>query len=239
MSNKLLYKRILLKISGESLQGKSGFGYDADAVESVVTRIKEALDAGAEIALVVGAGNVWRGAAGAKRGMDRVSADHMGMLATVMNALCLKDAFEANGVKSQVHSSVNMPPFAPGFDREKAMNGLSSGELIIFAGGTGLPFFTTDTTAAMRALQVDCQAVMKATKVNGVYTADPFKDPSAKKFDKLSFDEALAGQFAVMDSAAFSLCRDNQLHIIVFDFNEPGALIKILSGDHSVGTIIS
>lgn len=237
--SKLLYKRILLKISGESLKGTNGQGYDPAAVESVVARIQEAMASGVEIALVVGAGNLWRGMAGAKQGMDRVTADHMGMLATVMNALCLKDAFSSAGVKVQVHSSVDMPPFARLFDREKAMEALSRGELVIFAGGTGLPFFTTDTTAVMRALQIQCQAVMKATKVNGIYTADPMKDPTAVKFDRLSFAEAVSGHFAVMDSAAFSLCSDNQLHIVVFNFSEPGALAKVLCGDVSVGTIVS
>ena len=235
---KLLYKRILLKISGEALKGKQEHGYDPEAVAQVVARIKEALDLGVEIALVVGAGNIWRGLAGSKSGMDRVTADHMGMLATAMNALCLKDAFTAAGVPCSVHSAVAMEPFAKKFDRERALAELSAGKLVIFACGTGSPYFTTDTTAALRALEIKAQAVMKATKVNGIYTADPVKDPSAKKFDKLTFREAVEGRFGVMDSAAFTLCADNNLHIIVFNFSEPGALGKVLSGDYSVGTVV-
>ena len=237
--SKLLYQRVLLKISGEALKGQQEHGYDQDAVASVVARIKEALDLGVQIALVVGAGNIWRGLAGSKGGMDRVTADHMGMLATVMNALCLKDAFLQAGVKCHVHSSVAMTPFAGQFNREQALDQLSRGELVIFAGGTGSPYFTTDTTAALRALETKCQAVMKATKVNGIYTADPMKDKTAVKFDKLTFKEAISGSFAVMDSAAFSLCSDNHLHIIVFNFSEKGALCKVLSGDYSVGTVVS
>lgn len=240
MSGTLLYKRILLKISGESLQGAGErHGYSRESIDSVVARVREALDLGVQIALVVGAGNLWRGVAGAKGGMDRVTADHMGMLATVMNALCLKDAFTAADVRVQVHCSVDMRPFAAKFDRDQAMKALSDGELVIFAGGTGSPYFTTDTTASLRALETRCEAVMKATKVNGIYTADPVKHPEAVKFDRLSFSEALAGRYGVMDSAAFSLCADNGLHIIVFNFSEPGALVKILSGDCSVGTVVS
>ncbi len=238
-AQKLLYKRVLLKISGESLKGDQEHGYSQDAVKSVVRRIREALDMGVEIALVVGAGNIWRGIKGAGDGMDRVTADYMGMLATVMNALCLKDAFTREGVPVAVHCSVDMRPFAEKFDRDAALRQLAEGKLVIFAGGTGSPYFTTDTTAVLRALEIQCQAVMKATKVNGIYTADPMKDPSAEKLEHLSFDEAVQGQFKVMDSAAFSLCRDNSLDIIVFNFSEPGALAKVLCGDYSVGTIVS
>ena len=164
-AKKLLYKRILLKISGEALKGKQEHGYDSDAVAQVVVRVKEAMKLGVEIALVVGAGNIWRGLAGSKSGMDRVTADHMGMLATAMNALCLKDAFRAAGVPCSVHSAVGMEPFAKKFDREQALAELSAGKLVIFACGTGSPYFTTDTTAALRALEIQAQAVMKATKV--------------------------------------------------------------------------
>ena len=225
---KLLYKRILLKISGEALKGNQEHGYNAEAVASIVARIREAMELGVEIALVVGAGNIWRGLAGAKGGMDRVTADHMGMLATVMNALCLKDAFTAAGVPCAVHCAVDM----------QALTELSKGKLIIFAGGTGSPYFTTDTTAALRALEIKADAVVKATKVNGIYTADPVKDPSARKFDTLTFQEAIAGHYGVMDAAAFALCSDNGLHIIVCNFSEQGALGKVLTGDYSVGTIV-
>ena len=236
---KLLYKRILLKISGESLKGNQEHGYCSEAVSQVVARIREALEMGVEIGLVVGAGNIWRGLAGSKNGMDRVTADHMGMLATAMNALCLKDAFRAAGVPCSVHSAVGMEPFAKKFDREQALAELSAGKLVIFACGTGSPYFTTDTTAALRALEIQAQAVMKATKVNGIYTADPVKNPDAKKFETLTFQEAIEGRYGVMDSAAFTLCADNHLHIVVFNFSEPGALVKILTGDFSVGTIVS
>ena len=236
---KLLYKRILLKISGEALKGKKEHGYDSEAIAQIVARIREALDLGVEIALVVGAGNLWRGLAGSQTGMDRVTADHMGMLATAMNALCLKDAFTAAGVSCAVHSAVAMEPFAGKFDRERALTELASGKLVIFACGTGSPYFTTDTTAALRALEIKAQAVMKATKVNGIYTADPVKDPTAEKLEKLTFREAVEGHYGVMDSAAFTLCADNGLAIIVFNFSEPGALVKILGGDYSVGTVVS
>ncbi len=239
MAQQILFKRVLLKISGESLKGKQEHGYDRNAVRSVVARIEEARRMGVEIALVVGAGNIWRGLAGAGDGMNRVTADHMGMLATTMNALCLKDAFAAIGVKANVHCSVDMQPFAKKFDLDAADEQLKNGELVIFAGGTGAPYFTTDTTAALRALETKCNAVMKATKVNGIYTADPMKDPSAKKFDTLTFADAISGRFKVMDSAAFSLCADNNLAIIVFNFDEEGALAKVLCGDYSVGTVVS
>ncbi|MBR2435392.1 MAG: UMP kinase [Lentisphaeria bacterium] len=235
----LKYKRILLKISGESLQGPQGHGYDAPTVDSVAERIAEARESGVQIALVIGAGNIWRGLAGAGNGMDRVTADHMGMLATVMNALCLKDAFTRKGIPAHVHASADLRPFAPRFERDEALKQLENGDIVLFAGGTGAPFFTTDTTAALRALETNCQAVVKATKVNGIYTADPMKDPAAQKFDTLSFQQAVEGRYKIMDSAAFSLCMDNDLHIIVCKFTEPGALTKILAGDCSVGTVVS
>ncbi len=235
--SELTYKRILLKISGESLQGANGHGYDAGAVRSVVERIAEVKKTGVQIALVVGGGNIWRGAAANE--MDRVTADHMGMLATVMNALRLKDGFRQAGIKAHVHASADLRPFAERFDRDAALEQLDRGELVIFGGGAGAPFFTTDTTAALRALEVNCQAVVKATKVNGIYTADPMKDPSAKKFDTLTFRQTVEGRYKIMDSAAFSLCMDNSLHIIVCNFSEPGALVKILHGDYSVGTVVS
>ncbi len=236
---KLAYKRVLLKISGESLSGAGGHGYSSDEVASIVARISEAVKAGAEIALVVGAGNLWRGLAGAKGGMDRVSADYMGMLATIMNALCLRDAFRSSGLACEVHSAVPVPPFVKQFDRDAACKELSAGGLVVFAGGTGSPFFTTDTTAALRALETGCGALLKATKVNGVYTADPMKDKSATRYETISYQEALSKRLGVMDAAAFSLCADNKLPIIVFNFSEPGALLKALRGDFSAGTLVS
>ena len=239
MNQKFRFNRVLLKISGEALKGAQDHGYDAEAVRKVVRQVKKIMDQGVEVALVVGAGNIWRGVMGRSGGMDRVNADYMGMLATVMNALCLRDFFTAAGIPAVVQSAIKMEPIASGINRDAAVKALESGQLVIFAGGTGSPFFTTDTTAVLRALETDCDAVLKATKVDGVYTADPVKDPSAQRFAELSFDEALARQLKVMDSTAFSMCRDNDLPIIVFNFGEDGSFERILAGDTSAGTIVS
>lgn len=239
MNQKFRFNRVLLKISGEALKGAQDHGYDAEAVRKVVRQVKKIMDQGVEVALVVGAGNIWRGVMGRSGGMDRVNADYMGMLATVMNALCLRDFFTAAGIPAVVQSAIKMEPIASGINRDAAVKALESGQLVIFAGGTGSPFFTTDTTAVLRALETDCDAVFKATKVDGVYTADPVKDPSAQRFAELSFDEALARQLKVMDSTAFSMCRDNDLPIIVFNFGEEGSFERILAGDTSAGTIVS
>ena len=239
MNQKFRFKRVLLKISDEALKGAQDHGYDAEAVRKVVRQVKKIMDQGVEVALVVGAGNIWRGVMGRSGGMDRVNADYMGMLATVMNALCLRDFFTAAGIPAVVQSAIKMEPIASGINRDAAVKALESGQLVIFAGGTGSPFFTTDTTAVLRALETDCDAVLKATKVDGVYTADPVKDPSAQRFAELSFDEALARQLKVMDSTAFSMCRDNDLPIIVFNFGEEGSFERILAGDTSAGTIVS
>lgn len=239
MNQKFRFNRVLLKISGEALKGAQDHGYDAEAVRKVVRQVKKIMDQGVEVALVVGAGNIWRGVMGRSGGMDRVNADYMGMLATVMNALCLRDFFTAAGIPAVVQSAIKMEPIASGINRDAAVKALESGQLVIFAGGTGSPFFTTDTTAVLRALETDCDAVLKATKVDGIYTADPVKDPSAQRFAELSFDEALARQLKVMDSTAFSMCRDNDLPIIVFNFGEEGSFERILAGDTSAGTIVS
>lgn len=239
MNQKFRFNRVLLKISGEALKGAQDHGYDAEAVRKVVRQVKKIMDQGVEVALVVGAGNIWRGVMGRSGGMDRVNADYMGMLVTVMNALCLRDFFTAAGIPAVVQSAIKMEPIASGINRDAAVKALESGQLVIFAGGTGSPFFTTDTTAVLRALETDCDAVLKATKVDGVYTADPVKDPSAQRFAELSFDEALARQLKVMDSTAFSMCRDNDLPIIVFNFGEEGSFERILAGDTSAGTIVS
>ncbi len=239
MSEKFRFNRVLLKLSGEALKGGQEHGYDAEAVRSVVERVKAVADCGVEVALVVGAGNIWRGVMGRAGGMDRVNADYMGMLATVMNALCLRDFFRAAGIDAIVQCSIGMEPIAPRYNRDEAVRALEAGKIVIFAGGTGSPFFTTDTTSALRALETDCDAVLKATKVDGVYTADPFKDPTAERYAELSFDEALAKQLKVMDSTAFSMCRDNDLPIIVFNFSDPDALTRVLAGDTEAGTIVS
>ena len=239
MNQKFRFNRVLLKISGEALKGAQDHGYDAEAVRKVVRQVKKIMDQGVEVALVVGAGNIWRGVMGRSGGMDRVNADYMGMLATVMNALCLRDFFTAAGIPAVVQSAIKMEPIASGINRDAAVKALESGQLVIFAGGTGSPVITTDTTAVLRALETACDAVLQATKVDGVYTADPVKDPSAQRFAELSFDEALARQLKVMDSTAFSMCRDNDLPIIVFNFGEEGSFERILAGDTSAGTIVS
>ncbi|MEA4863436.1 MAG: UMP kinase [Victivallaceae bacterium] len=231
------FKRVLLKISGETLKGKQEHGYEAGAVRHVVQTVKSAVEGGASIALVVGAGNIWRGVMGA--GMDPVTADYMGMLGTVMNGLCLADYFRAAGVPAELFCSVAMEPIAPRFDRRKALEAMDAGKVVIFSGGTGCPFFTTDTTAALRALEMDCDAVLKATKVDGIYTADPKKDPTAVRFDRLSYDEAISRNLKIMDQSAFSLCRDRDLPIVVFDFFDPSSLGRVLAGDLSAGTLVS
>ncbi len=238
MTRNIEYKRILIKLSGEALKGDAPAGYEGSAIRNVVGQIKKLLDLGAEVALVVGAGNLWRGVNGASDGMDRVNADRMGMLATVMNGLCLRDFFALEGIGAQVFSAISIPGWVAPFNRDAAVAALEAGQVVIFVGGTGNPYFTTDSASALRALEIDCDAVIKATKVDGVYSADPFKDPTAVRFDELSFDEVLSRRLAIMDQTAFSLCRDNQLPIIVADFDNPAALEKILLGDTSVGTII-
>ncbi len=239
MSEKYRFKRVLLKLSGEALKGTESHGYSHDAVNLVVERVNGILKKGIEVAIVVGAGNIWRGVMGKAGGMDRVNADYMGMLGTVMNALCLKDYFRAAGVPAIVQSSVNMEPIAPRYNREVACEALSQGKVVIFAGGTGSPFFTTDTTSALRALETNCEAMIKATKVDGIYSADPLKDPNAVRFSTLTYDEALAKHLQVLDSTAFTMCRDNQLPIIVFNFADAECFDRVLQGDTDAGTIVS
>ena len=238
MSGNFVYNRVLLKLSGETLKGKFDHGYDAEAVRNVVARIKPLVDQGLEIAIVVGAGNIWRGVMGANTGMDPVTCDYMGMLGTMMNGLCIKEFCCNGGIDAEVYGSTPFSTAIKQFDRAQAMRDLAAGKVVIFAGGTGSPFFTTDTTAALRALETQCDAVLKATKVDGIYTADPFKDPNAERFTEISFDEALARQLKVMDSTAFSMCRDNDLPIIVFNFSDPTSLERVLQGDTEAGTIV-
>ncbi len=232
------YKRVLIKLSGEALKGDSPTGFSAPAVTRIVELIKSVIDNGIEVALVIGAGNLWRGINGSNRGMDRVTADYMGMLATVMNALCVKDAFDAAGVGAEVQTSIPMEPVAPRYNRAAAIAALESGKVMIFAGGTGSPFFTTDTTAVLRALETDCEAVLKATKVDGIYTADPMKDPDAVRYEEITYEEALSKQLKIMDSTAFAMCSDSNLPIIVFNFSDPENLDKVLQGDTSIATIV-
>ena len=231
------YKRVLLKLSGEALAGDQHFGLNHEVIAPVVDQIVEIHNMGVQVGLVIGGGNFWRGRQGTN--MDRTTADHMGMLATVMNSLAMMDAIEQRGVPVRVQTALNMVSLAEPFILRKALRHFEQGRIVIFACGTGLSHFTTDTASALRALEVNCQALLKATKVNGVYTADPKKDPTATRFETISFAEVLSRKLGVMDSTAFSLCSDNNLHIVIFNFDEPNALMKILSGDNSVGTVVS
>lgn len=241
MPPKSLYRRVLLKITGEALKGDNPSGYDSDAIAALAKTICDTRsESGVQLALVIGGGNLWRGAIrSSKSNMDRVTADYMGMLATIMNSLALRDALLQLGVPTIVQTSVAMRPIAEPFDRDAAVNALENGTVVIFAGGTGSPFFTTDTTATLRALETRCDAVLKATKVNGIYAADPFKFPDAERFAEISFEEVLSRQLAVMDLTAFSMCRESRLPIIVFNFSNPDNLARVLRGDNSIASVVS
>ncbi|HXF52579.1 MAG TPA: UMP kinase [Hyphomicrobiaceae bacterium] len=234
----LRYKRLLLKLSGEALMGQGQFGIDMNVTERLARDVSEAVAAGAQIGIVVGGGNIFRGLAGAAAGMDRATADYMGMLATVMNALALGNALEHQGTTARVLSAIPMPTVCESYVRAKALQHMSEGRVVIFAAGTGNPFFTTDTTAALRAIEMGCDAVAKATKVDGVYSADPKLDPSAVRYERLSHAEVLARDLRVMDGAAIALARDNRLPVIVFSIVEPGNLLKMLRGK-ARATVIS
>ncbi|MCB0118397.1 MAG: UMP kinase [Anaerolineales bacterium] len=234
----LKYKRILLKLSGEALGGPMGYGIDVQEAESIASRIKEVHDMGVDVAVVIGAGNLWRGKQGLERGMDRSSADYMGMLATVMNAMALMDALERLGVFTRVMSAIEMRAIAEPYIRRRAIRHLEKGRVVIFGAGTGNPFFSTDTAAALRATEIDAQVVIKATKVDGVYDSDPKKNPDAKKFDALSYIDVLNRRLEVMDSTAITLCMENNLPILVVNLWDPKALTRALNGE-PVGTLVS
>jgi uridylate kinase len=227
----LKYKRLLLKLSGEALMGKGQYGFDMSVALRLATDVSEAVKAGCTIGVVVGGGNIFRGLAGAAKGMDRATADYMGMLATVMNALAFQNALEQVGTRGHVLSAIPMPTVCESYVRAKALHHLEQGRVVIFAAGTGNPFFTTDTTAALRAIEMGCDAVAKATQVDGVYSADPKKDPNAVRYDKLTYSEVLSRDLKVMDGAAIALARDNHLPVIVFSIEEPGNLLKVLRGE--------
>lgn len=232
----VVYSRILLKLSGETLKGNLEHGYDPESCRKAAARIKSIIDRGVQVAIVVGAGNIWRGGRAGSM-MNRVDADKMGMLATAMNALMLKNVFTDLGVDVLLQCAIPMNGFLPVYERDNAVAALNNGKLVIFAGGTGNPFFTTDTASTLRALEISCDAVLKATQVDGVYSADPKKCPGAVRYDVLDYGEALEKQLKVMDSAAFSLCREHDLPIVVFDFYAAD-LDKVLAGDTSAGTIV-
>lgn len=226
----LKYKRLLVKLSGEALMGQGSYGIDMAMVDRLARDVADGTAAGAEIALVIGGGNIFRGLTGAAKGMDRATADYMGMLATVMNALAFQNALTHIGVDARVMSAIPMPTVCESYVRPKALQHMAQGRVVIFAAGTGNPFFTTDTAATLRAVEMDCQAVAKATGVDGVYTADPKKDATATRFDSLTYSEVLGRELAVMDGAAIALARDNRLPVIVFSIQEPGNLLKVLTG---------
>jgi uridylate kinase len=226
----LKYKRLLVKLSGEALMGGGPYGIDMAVCDRLAGDITAAVEAGCEIAVVIGGGNIFRGLQGAAKGMDRATGDYMGMLATVMNSLAFQNALEKRGTPARVLSAIPMPTVCESFTRPRAMHHLAKKRVVIFAAGTGNPFFTTDTAATLRAVEMNCGAVVKATQVDGVYSADPKKDPSAKRFDRLTHAEVLARDLKVMDGAAIALARDNNLPIVVFSIDEPGNLLKFLRG---------
>jgi uridylate kinase len=236
--SELKYKRILLKLSGEALAGPSGFGIDVSEAESIASRIKEVYAMGVEVAVVLGGGNIWRGKQGLDRGMDRATADYMGMLGTVMNAMALMDALERSNVYTRVQTAIDMRAVAEPYIRRRAIRHLEKGRVVIFSAGTGNPYFSTDTAAALRAMEIDANVLIKATKVDGVYDSDPKMNPDAQKFDHLTHLEFLSRRLSVMDSTAVTLCMENNLPILVLNLWDPDALMHALNGE-KVGTLVS
>jgi uridylate kinase len=231
------FKRVLLKLSGEALMGEAGYGIDPAVLDKLADEIRTAHDAGVQVAIVVGGGNIFRGMAASAKGMDRAQADYIGMLATIMNALAIQDVLEKHGVFTRVMSAIEMQSVAEPYIRRRAIRHLEKGRAVIFAAGTGNPYFTTDTTAALRALEIGADCIMKATKVDGVYDSDPVANPDAVKFDELPYMEVLNRGLKVMDSTAISLCMDNDLPIIVFNITTDGNIVRALQGER-VGTIV-
>ncbi len=234
----LAHRRILLKLSGEALMGPDAFGYNAETMAGFVRQLDEVAGLGVQVGIVVGGGNLFRGATGALSGMDRATADSMGMLATVMNSLALKDALVSAGVPAQVMTAVTIAHVGEPFERDAAVRHLEAGRVVIFGGGTGNPFFTTDTAAALRAAEIGADLMLKATKVDGVYTADPNKDATATRYDSLTFDEAIARNLGVLDTAAFALCREQKMPLQVFSIFKDGALKRIVHGE-TEGTLVT
>jgi uridylate kinase len=234
----LAYTRALLKLSGEALAGEKGSGLDFHAVEAFAEEVKAVHALGVHLSLVVGGGNIIRGATASREGLDRVSADYMGMLATVINALALQDVLEKIGVDTRVMTAVRMESVAEPYIRRRAIRHLEKRRLVIFAAGTGNPFFSTDTAGVLRALEIEAQVILKATNVDGIYTGDPKQDPTATFIRELTYQEAIVKNYAVMDANAFGLCKANQLPIVVFNINRPGAIRRVLEGDPDIGTIV-
>ena len=233
----LVYRRLLLKLSGEALMGGSGYGLDMNVVSRLARDVADGVNAGAEIAVVVGGGNIFRGLQGAAKGMDRATGDYMGMLATVMNALAFQGALEAAGASARVMSAIPMPTVCESYVRPKALHHMKKGRVVIFAAGTGNPFFTTDTAAALRGVEIGAEIVLKATKVDGIYSADPKKDPNATRYTDITFDEAISKNLGVMDATAFALCRDQKMPIKVFSIFKEGGLMRAVKGEDE-GTLV-
>jgi uridylate kinase len=231
------YKRILLKLSGESLMGNKSFGIDNERLSEYATQIKELISGGVEIAIVIGGGNIFRGVQAEEGGMDRTHGDYMGMLATMINSMALQAALESVGVQTRLQSAIEMKEISEPFIRRKAVRHLEKGRVVIFGAGTGNPFFTTDSAASLRAIEVNADVILKGTRVDGIYTEDPEKNSNATKYDTISFDDVYANGLKVMDMTAFTLCKENDLPIIVFDMDTPGNLLRVLNGDQ-VGTIV-
>ena len=231
------YKRVLLKLSGEALMGSKTHGIDPDRLNQYANEIKLAVDQKVQIAIVIGGGNIYRGLSGAANGMDRVQGDYMGMMATIINSMALQSALEKLGMKTKLFSGLTIEPIAEPMSRRNAINALNNGEVAIISGGTGNPFFTTDTASALRAVEIEADVILKGTRVDGIYSADPEKDPNAIKYDKLSFDEVYDKGLKIMDLTAFTLCKENNLPILVFDMNDEGNLLKVLKGE-ALGTIV-
>ncbi len=231
------YRRVLLKLSGESLMGNQGYGIDSDRLAAYARQIKEIVDGGVQVAIVIGGGNIFRGLSGASKGFDRVKGDQMGMLATVINSLALSSALTASGIVARVFTAINMFPIGEHYSKWRAIEALERGEVSIIAGGTGNPFFTTDTGSALRAIEVEADVMLKGTRVDGIYTADPEKDPSATKFAEITYDEIYNRGLRVMDLTATALCKENKMPIVVFDMDTEGNLVKVINGE-PIGTLV-
>ena len=231
------YNRILLKLSGESLQGEQKYGISMEQLRSYAVQIKQAVESGVQVGIVIGGGNIFRGLQGAKRGFDRVKGDQMGMLATIINSLGLQAVLADEGVKCKVLTSICMEPIGEYYSKDKAIEYLNAGYVVIIGGGTSNPYFSTDTASALRGIEIEAEVMFKGTRVDGIYTADPEKDPTATRFDEITFDEVYARNLKIMDMTAFVLCKENGLNIVVFDMDTPGNLMKVLSGEN-IGTVV-
>ncbi|WP_430816992.1 UMP kinase [Carboxylicivirga sp. RSCT41] len=231
------YKRVLLKLSGESLMGEQGYGIDPERLNDYAEQIKEAVEMGVQVGIVIGGGNIFRGLSGASKGFDRYKGDQMGMLATVINGLALQSALQAMEVKTHVLTAIRMNPVGEYYDKPKAVEALNKGEVVIMAAGTGNPYFTTDTGSSLRGIEIEADVMLKGTRVDGIYTADPEKDPTATKFDEITFDEIYNRGLKIMDLTATTMCKENNLDIVVFDMDTKGNLVKVLKGEN-IGTLV-